>query len=327
MNLGLGCVNLGSASGARSPRRDVQLVRHAFDAGVRLFDTAGAYGNGASERILGRALGRHRGEVVIATKGGYLFRERSILEQSGRRLAARALKGARVRRVAGGAPTGGGAGRAWSAYQAHDDSPRHLRTEVEASLRRRGTDHIDVYQLHAPRYVRPHVFDELEDLVRAGKVGRFGIGAESVTAAVEWLQVPAVQVVQVPFGILDPQAATDLLPCVRSRPVDVWIRGVLGGGLVALVSREPATAAADPKGPVLARLADLSARSGHALDALAVGYVRTFSGVSTMLIGISSRRHLERNLALVDGPALPPDVLAALADIAVGAGAPRSGGG
>lgn len=320
VDLGFGCVNLGSASGARSHRRDVQLVRQAIDAGVRLFDTAGAYGNGASERILGRALGRHRGEVVVATKGGFRFRERSLLEQSGRRVAARLVRADRGRRRSAGG-RGGGASRA---YQDHDDAPHQLRAQVEASLRRLRTDHIDVYQLHAPTLVRPPLFDELEDLVRAGKVGRFGIGAESVAVAVDWLQVPSVRVVQVPFGILDPQAATELLPRIASRPVDVWARGVLGGGLIALAAREPVAAAADPKGPVLDRLADLSARSGSTLDALAVGYVRSFSGVSALLIGISSRAHLDRNVALVGAPALPDDVLAELADIAAVAGSSRT---
>jgi aryl-alcohol dehydrogenase-like predicted oxidoreductase len=236
-------------------------------------------------------------------------------------VASIALNRAR-RRSADATRSGRAASR--SAYQCYDDSPGHLRTQIEASLRRLQTDHIDVYQLHAPPHVRPHLFDELDDLVRSGKVGRFGIGADSVDVALQWSTVPAVRVLQVPFGILDPEAATDLLPCAGSWPVEVWIRGVLGGGLFALVARDPAAAAADPKGAVLARLSEVSARTGHAVDALAIGYVRAFSGVSAMLVGISSRRHLDRNLALVAAPALSDDVLAELADIAVAATAARS---
>ena len=73
--LGFGCVRLGSASGDSSWRSDVQLVRAAVDAGVTLFDTADAYGHGASERILGKALRARREDVQIATKVGYRFAE------------------------------------------------------------------------------------------------------------------------------------------------------------------------------------------------------------------------------------------------------------
>jgi aryl-alcohol dehydrogenase-like predicted oxidoreductase len=313
MRLGFGCVNLGSAGGAHSSRAHVRLVHEALDRGVRVFDTADAYGNGASERILGRALHDRRDGIVVATKGGYLFRERSGVEQSARRLAARTLRAARRRRAdpAGPPPIGQGG----PAYQERDDSPRHLRGAIESSLRRLRTDHIDVYQLHGPDAVHPGLFDELQDLVDAGKVGAFGIGAESVAAAVAWLDVPAVATIQVPFGVLDPQAATELLPRLDARAVDVWARGVLGGGLLRLVARDPRAAAADPKGPVLAELGALAARAEIDLDALALGYVRSFSAVSTLLVGISSSAHLERNVALMEAPALPDHVHAELARV------------
>jgi len=185
------------------------------------------------------------------------------------------------------------------------------------------TDHIDVFQLHGPTELHPDVFDEVRDLVDAGKVGGFGIGAESVDSAVAWLAVPAVRTVQVPFGVLDPQAATELLPLVAGRPVDVWARGVLGGGLLALAARDPDAAARDPKGPQLRALQDLAARTGTPLDALAVGYVRSFADVSTMLVGISSGAHLERNLALMAEPPLDGSVLEAIGSIAPAAREPH----
>jgi aryl-alcohol dehydrogenase-like predicted oxidoreductase len=316
VELGFGCVNLGSAGTGRSPRADIRLVHAALDAGVRVFDTAGAYGNGASERLLGRALRGRRDDVVLATKGGYVFRERSRLEQAGRRHAASGLRRARALRQTTGTGAEGGATAGGGAYVERDDSPHHLRAAVEASLRRLRTDHIDVYQLHGPKDVHPQVFDELQDLVDAGKVGRFGIGAESVAAAVAWLEVPAVATVQVPFGVLDPEAADELFPRQATRPVEIWARGVLGGGLLAAVTRDPDAAASDPKGPMLARLGELAARTGRALDDLAIAYVRSFTEISTMLIGIGSHEHLARNLALVQAPPLTDDARAELAAIA-----------
>jgi D-threo-aldose 1-dehydrogenase len=314
VRLGFGCVNLGSARAGRSVKADVRLVHEALDLGVRVFDTADAYGSGASERVLGRALVGRREDVTLATKGGYLFRERSLLEQSARRAVATGLRRARaLRRSSSGAaagPTGGGA------YAQRDDSPRHLRAAVEGSLRRLRTDRIDVYQLHGARQAHPTLFDELVDLVTSGKVGVFGVGAESVGVAVDWLSVPAVEVVQVPFGVLDPEAARDLFPVVADRGVDVWARGVLGGGLLALAEDDPAAAGADPKAALLSALGHVARTSGLGLDALAIGFVRTFPEVATLLVGVSSSDHLRRNLELFDGPQLDHEVRAELAAIA-----------
>ena len=94
VRVGLGCVNLGSSTGT-SERAGVRLVHAALDAGITLFDTADAYGAGASERVLGRALRGRREGVEIATKGGYCFEQRSMLEQRVRRLAAPAIAGLR----------------------------------------------------------------------------------------------------------------------------------------------------------------------------------------------------------------------------------------
>jgi aryl-alcohol dehydrogenase-like predicted oxidoreductase len=310
MRLGFGCVNLGSASRGGSARAGVALVREALDLGVRVFDTADVYGAGASERVLGRALGRRRDEVVIATKGGYLFRERSALEQRARRTAAAGMRRLPGRR------TGSGSGGGGHGYAARDDSPRHLRLAVEASLRRLRTDHIDVYQLHGPPAVHPQLFEELADLRRAGKVGLFGVGAESVATASDWLTVPGVAVVQLPFGVLDPEAADEVFAAAGCHGVGVWARGVLGGGLIARAQRDPSSVGDDPKAPLLAALGHVAERTGRPLDELAVGFVRSYHAVSTVLFGISSPEHLRREVALMSAPALDEDLLNELRAVA-----------
>ncbi|WP_443063015.1 aldo/keto reductase [Streptomyces sp. NBC_00483] len=107
---GLGGEPLGW--GEVDDEESVRAVRRALDLGVTFFDTADAYGTGHSERVLGRALGKRRADVVVATKWGNLFDEES-----------------RVR-------TGG------------DDSPAYVRQALTASLARLGTDYVDLYQLH-----------------------------------------------------------------------------------------------------------------------------------------------------------------------------------
>ena len=141
--VGLGCNNLGREGTASRTQEGADAVVHAaLDAGITLFDVADTYGAepGLSETMLGRALGSRRDEVVVATKFG---------------MDVRGANG----------PDFGARG-----------SRRYLTTAVEASLRRLGTDRIDLYQLHTPDPLTPveETLDALDDLVRAGKVRYIG---------------------------------------------------------------------------------------------------------------------------------------------------------
>ena len=135
--VGLGCNNFGrrideEATGA--------VVRAAIDAGITFFDTADTYGQGASEELLGRALGAERENVVLATKFG------------------NDMQGAN--------------GPDWGVR----GSRRYIRRAVEASLRRLGTDWIDLYQYHRPDLVTPmeETLAALTELVQEGKVRYLG---------------------------------------------------------------------------------------------------------------------------------------------------------
>ena len=304
--LGFGCVSLGSASRGRSWKSDIRLVESAVDAGVTVFDTANAYGHGASEAILGRALRGRRSSVVISTKVGYTFRERSLAEQTARRMIAPVL--ARARRSAQTASTPNTTPNTAhnGSYTAQDFSVAAIKAGVDASLRRLQTDHIDVLHLHAPRRVLPDAKAAVEALVDAGKVRRFGIGAESLHVAAAWMDAGNVDVVQVPFGVLDPQAATEILPVARNSGTDVWIRGVLGGGYVSLAMNEhrrPGSTALrhDPKWPLLEELMETARFAGVTLSTLAMDYARSFPDVGVVLVGIHSDEHLSKNVAMMAG--------------------------
>ncbi|MFX4272061.1 aldo/keto reductase [Propionibacteriaceae bacterium Y1685] len=135
--VGLGCNNFGS----RMPDDQVPaVVDTAIDAGITLFDTADIYGNGASETLLGKALGKRRDEVVVASKFGM--------------------------------DTKGLNGPDWGVRA----SRRYVRKAVEGSLRRLGTDWIDLYQLHTPDPHTPieETLDVLTDLITEGKVRYIG---------------------------------------------------------------------------------------------------------------------------------------------------------
>ena len=117
---------------------------------------------------------------------------------------------------------------------------------------------------------------------------------------------------QVPFGVLDPEAADDVSrpPCsARSK---CWARGVLGGGVLKAAAAGHAAVRQDPKWPRIERIIELSRRTGIDVMALAVGFVRADVGVSTVLTGISTRDHLLRNLELMAAAPLDDEVLTEL---------------
>ncbi len=236
MQVGCGCVNLGSASNTASTSEQIKLVRTAIDLGVTVFDTADAYGNGSSERLLGRALADRRQHVTISTKAGYVFRPRSSYEQRARRIAAtvqRAVTAARARIAStdGDAPIGtSGPG---GSYQQQDFSPAHITAAVEASVQRLGTDYVDVLQLHGPVVFVPGLLDELQGLRERGLVRRFGVGSESVESAREWVGAANLDVIQLPFGVLDPEASRRRLrigPHRRRPDLGAWGTGRWGPG-------------------------------------------------------------------------------------------------
>src|SRR5256884_1449549 len=137
--VGIGCTNFGRKVDAAGTRA---VVDAALDHGINFFDTADIYGDphGASEELLGAALKGRRDEVVVATKFGM--------------------------------DMAGANGPDWGALGAR----RYIHRAVEASLRRLGTDYLDLYQMHAPDPRTPieETLSTLDDLVRAGKVRYLG---------------------------------------------------------------------------------------------------------------------------------------------------------
>ncbi|MBW8732604.1 MAG: aldo/keto reductase [Terrabacter sp.] len=135
--VGVGCNNFGRRLDQDGTNA---VVRQALDSGITLFDTADIYGQGASEEMLGLALGSERENVVVATKFG--------MDMQGANGPDWGVRGSR----------------------------RYVRKAVEASLRRLGTDWIDLYQLHRPDPQTPidETLAALDELVREGKVRYLG---------------------------------------------------------------------------------------------------------------------------------------------------------
>jgi aryl-alcohol dehydrogenase-like predicted oxidoreductase len=269
-------------------RRGVRLVQYALDMGVPIFDTADAYGNGSSEILLGRALGKRRQEAFIATKGGFLFNERSALVSAAGPLVRSPILGrARAlvpRRTGRASPT--------AAYSGQDFRPAYLGAALDASLRRLGTEYVDLYQLHAPRAFHDDVLGFAQDMRAAGKIRGFGIGVEDLGSTKSWIKSGSLSHIQVPFGILDPGAQEWIIPTATARSIDVLVRGVYAAGFIAR-SDGPEAAALRPGQPELLKSLTALARSaGVSPLQIATWFVTSRPEISGILIGTSSPSHL-----------------------------------
>ncbi|WIB61507.1 aldo/keto reductase [Curtobacterium sp. MCLR17_007] len=189
--VGIGCNNFGRPGTATESQEGTDAVVHAaLDAGVTLFDTADVYGGspGQSESMLGKALAGRRDHVVLATKFGMDMR--------------------------------GANGPDWGVR----GSRRYVRLAVESSLRRLGTDWIDLYQLHGPDAVTPieETLSVLDDLVREGKVRYVGhsnfagwqIAEAELTASIAG--TTAFVSAQDEYSPLARGVETEVLPAVRA---------------------------------------------------------------------------------------------------------------
>lgn len=160
--LGMGCWAIGGVWkfmdgqggwGEVDDTESIRAIRHALASGINFFDTAANYGAGHSERILANALAGRRREAVIATKFGFNVNE---------------------------------AGKQITRYTSNKEVISNLRAECEASLRRLGTEYIDLYQLHVwdyPLEPAAALVEFLEALVREGKIRYYGWSTDSVEAA------------------------------------------------------------------------------------------------------------------------------------------------
>ncbi|HZN72477.1 MAG TPA: aldo/keto reductase [Micromonosporaceae bacterium] len=207
--LGMGCWAIGGPWSAPDGQplgwgevdddESIRAVNRALDLGVNLFDTADTYGTGHSERILGKALGGRRNEAVIATKFGAGFDEETRQARPRPELTA--------------------------------DYPRKA---VEASLRRLGTDRIDLYQLHVNDLPIPEAAElvgTLEDLVTEGKIRAYGWSTDHADRAESWATTgPHCTAIQHSFSVVEDSAEV-LAVCERYDLASVN-RGPLAMGLL-----------------------------------------------------------------------------------------------
>ncbi|MFC9292713.1 aldo/keto reductase [Streptomyces sp. NPDC057011] len=296
--IGLGCNNFGGRLDARATRA---VVDAALDAGITLLDTADIYGGlGGSETHLGQALKGRRDQVVLATKFGYAGMDMKY-----------------------GPAAGARGGRAY------------IRRAVEESLRRLGTDHIDLYQLHSPDPATPiaETLAALTELVTEGKVRYIGHSnltgwqlAEAAHTARETGAAPFVSA-QNEWSLLERSAERELVPAALHYGVGVLPYFPLANGLLTGKIRRGAPVPAgsrlegrdtyltEQRLDVVEALAALAEKYGRSVLELSIGWLSARPGCASVIAGATSAEQVRANAAVADRP-LEAELLAEIDAIA-----------
>jgi aryl-alcohol dehydrogenase-like predicted oxidoreductase len=284
--IGFGSWAIGGAGwqsswGPQNDQESAQAIQVALDEGVNWFDTAAVYGLGHSEEVLGRALGNRRKDVVLATKFGLVWDDAGHIVKNG--------------------------------------SYASVLREADASLRRLGTDYIDLYQMHWPDVETRAPIEEtmgaLDDLVRVGKVRYVGVSNFDVPLLQRAMKVRRIDSLQPKFNLLDPEAEDELLPFCWEHGIGVvayspLASGLLGGRYTAYTTFDPGDWRAHDReftGEGLRRnlrivhgLKEIAARSGRTVAQLAIAWVLANPAVTSAIVGVRRPDHLLSALPAVD---------------------------
>jgi aryl-alcohol dehydrogenase-like predicted oxidoreductase len=294
--LALGAMNFGSI-GRTTQDEATAIVDAALEAGINLIDTADMYGDGESEQMVGKALAGRRDDIVLATKANM--------------------------------PMG-------TERNHRGSSRRWLVTALDDSLRRLGTDHVDLYQIHRwdPATGDDETLSALTDLQRAGKIRYFGSSTFPAYRIVQaqWAarehRLSRYVTEQPSYSVLQRGIEAHVLPVTEEYDMGVlawsplasgWLSGAVRAGRDVTSHRsailpqrfdltDPANRARLDAVEQLVKVAD---EAGLTLIQLALGFVTAHPGVTAAIIGPRTLDHLHSQLAAA-GTVLSADVLDAI---------------
>jgi len=235
--LGLGCMSISGAYGDRLDQSEADaLLRRAYELGIDLFDTAEIYGPFVGEEMVGRALAPIRDRVVIATKFGF-----RIDPDTGRRVG-------------------------------FDSRPEHIVEVVEASLRRLGTDHIDLLYQHRPDPAVPieDVAETVRGLIAAGKVRWFGLSEADPASIRKAHAVQPVAALQSEYSLWTRDIEAEVLPMIRELGIGQVPFSPLGRGFLTGAVKPGELVSSDHRTTMPRFQADAAANNSRLVDALAL---------------------------------------------------------
>jgi aryl-alcohol dehydrogenase-like predicted oxidoreductase len=259
----------------------IRIIHRALDAGINFVDTADAYSHGESEEIVGKALKGRRDDVVLASKVHY--------------------------------PMGEGPNR-------RGNSRRWIMAEVENSLRRLQTDHLDLYQVHRPDPTvdLEETLSALSDLIHSGKVRAIGASSFPASEIVEAQGVAErrglerFRTEQPPYSIVNRGIEREVLPVCQRYGMGALVWSPLGQGLLTGRFRKgqqadthrsggmPQHFADERKLDVVEQLVPLAEKAGLPMTHLAMAFAIAHPGVTSAIIGPRTMDQLDDLLAGVE---------------------------
>jgi aryl-alcohol dehydrogenase-like predicted oxidoreductase len=283
---------IGGSWGTVDDSESLATLHRAIDRGVNFIDTADVYGDGRSERLIAQLKSeRPRDTIYVATK----------------------------------------AGRRLSPHTADGYNGINLTRFVERSLTNLQTEALDLLQLHCPPnnvYYQPEVFDDLDNLTKAGKIRHYGVSVEKVEQAIKAVAYPNVQTVQIIFNMFRLRPAETFFELAKQKQVGILARVPLASGLLSgKITRETQFAKDDhrsfnrhgeafdqgetfsgvPLDVAFAALDELKplVPAGVTFAQFALRWILQFDAVTCVIPGAKRPDQLDDNVAASDLPALP----------------------
>jgi aryl-alcohol dehydrogenase-like predicted oxidoreductase len=302
--IGFGTWALGSTWwGDVSESAGERLLLEALELGITFFETGDAYGQGMNEELVGRALGRHRDRVQLSTKFGYVLDSEREQHSEGERP------------------------QRW-------DGP-FIRAALEGSLRRLGTDRVDLYQLHNPRMgaiESDECFAALEDLRAEGKLRHYGVALgpaigwrEEGLAAIAKRDIASVQTVH---NLLEQDPGRDLMAAAAEHGVGVMARVPTSSGLLDdNLTLDTSFGAGDhrrhrPREWLVEGLQKIDRirflcgpESGRTMAQAALRFILAQPQMAVVIPTITNEAELREYAGAADVPDLTPDELARVAEL------------
>ncbi len=286
--VGLGTWAIGDDFwGSVADSDSIKAIHAAIDAGINLIDTAPAYGSGHSEEVVGKAIRDRRDKVILATKVGIL-REKGAFNRN--------LK------------------------------PESVRREVDDSLRRLGTDVIDLWQIHWPDVSTPleETVGEIDRIREQGKIRFLGVSNFDVELIERVRKLTEIVSVQPHYSLLERTIDAELLPYCAGQGIGVLGYGTLAGGLLTgKFKKLPRFEAGDHRDnfypffkeptfgkaqKLLAVLAEIAGERGRSVAQVAINWAIRQRGMTSALVGAKSPSQAQQNAAAGEFALSPSDL-------------------
>lgn len=265
--IAVSCIGFGCMSMGKDQAQDISLIHQAIDSGINFFDTADLYDKGLNEVIVGRAIKNKRKEVTLATKVGNQLRS-------------------------------DGSGWDWNPRK------EYILKAVDESLKRLGTDYIDLYQLHGGTIDDPidETIEAFDLLVQQGKIRYYGISSIRPNVIREWVRRSSITSVMIQYSLLDRRPEETILDLLLAQNIGVLARGVIAQGL--LVNKPPkpylsldietVQRAAD-------RIRHYATNQRNATQA-ALQFVLSHPAITSAVVGIRTEEQLQEAVKTFDVP-------------------------